>query len=163
MKSDLPDLAQTEPCLCTRTIADRHIALAFDQRGREIARVQRIEFEADVRMSVMQFRDGFGNDAEAKGGEDAEPDVAATPRSDVLRRAPECANLRIDLVHFAEQLMRGVGRLQPTLAPLEQRIAQLVLRMAQHLADRRLGHVQFLRGPGYGAVPVDGVEDFDMA
>ena len=46
--------------------------------------------------------------------------------------------------------------------PLEQREAQLLLRMRQYFADGRLRHVEQFRRPGDRAAGIDSVENFDV-
>ncbi|MNW04546.1 hypothetical protein D3C71_2006520 [compost metagenome] len=66
--------------------------------------------------------------------------------SQALRQASYALQAFADLVHFALQLQRFRGRLQLAAHPQEQREAQLLLGVLQHLAHRRLRDMQQLRG-----------------
>src|SRR5690606_28144401 len=64
-KLDLADLPYRKAGLGGGAVPDREVAFTLVERGGDVARMERVELEADIRMLRAQFRDRFRNHAES--------------------------------------------------------------------------------------------------
>ena len=77
-----------------------------------------------------------------------------------MLQALQIRQLRLQLLHLGqnglgplEQHLPAVGQGKATPLPVEQGLAQLLLDIADHLADGGLGDEQLLRGAGEALLP----------
>ena len=68
-----------------------------------------------------------------------------------------------DLIYFAKQRVRFVGRNQAPAHQIEQADAKLRFGVPQNLADRWLRHIQAARSRANGTVCINGVKNFDLS
>ena len=71
--------------------------------------------------------------------------------------------LRQQAIGHVQQVLPGLGELQPAALALPDRGAQRALELAHGVAQRRLGQVQRARGRGQRSLPVDLPHDVQMA
>ena len=81
----------------------------------------------------------------------------------VVGQALDLVELLEQLLDVGEQRQRLIGGREPAACALEQRKAQLQLRVLQGAADGRLGDVDQPCGSADAAGLHDGIEDLDVA
>src|SRR5712691_4464428 len=142
------DHAQLRPAL--EDPIDDRLAVPDEERDRDLG-VFLLE-AADERRQDVLARDGAGADEE----------LAAHLPLEAVHRLAGLALQRQHSPGVAQQELAGLGDGGAAAEAIEQAHAQLVLKGADMLRDRRLGEVQRVRGLGEGAELGDFDEDLEL-
>ena len=149
--------------LSHRADDEAHIGLLQQERGDDLRRVQRLHMNLHLWIFFAEpgHRARQHVAAECKHGQHGEP-IRCLTMAQIGGEALHFIELLEQLFDVREQRERFVGRRESSARTLEQRKAQLQLRMLQRAADGWLRDVDEPRSRAHAAGLHDGVEDFDV-
>ncbi|MFO1059954.1 MAG: hypothetical protein U1E53_23680 [Dongiaceae bacterium] len=124
---------------------------------------QRLDLQLDARVAPADPLGGERQQGECRRAAGADAQEAQPLVADPVGVGLQRLDLAEDPVGIAEQQVRLGRGDQPAAHQLEQRVADLALEVAQHLADRRLRDAERLGRRGQRAVAHDGAEDLELA
>lgn len=153
----------TQPGLAGRGVDQGQFAITFEQPAQHFVVVHGLHVHAQLWMLPAQCGDCRRQHMLAQRRHAGHPQQATGQLAQVAHGLVQRGQTLVDLTNLAVQRMGLLGRYQPPSHQLEQGHAELGLGVVQHLAHRRLGHVQLACRRADRTGGVDGMEDFDLA
>ena len=112
----------------------------------EFGRRALVQYEAELRVGLLQRRDEPGKHVGRERRDDAEPQHAAERRLLAAREVADRAYLVEDGAGAGDDALAGGGRLHAARGALEEPHAERLLELPHLGAERRLAHMATLGG-----------------
>ena len=151
----VPQSLADQPRIPHRPAHDPDVDLAVLDRAQLRPRPELAQAQLHVRISCRERAHQRRDDPERRRVDEAERQRPGDPMRDHPHRFEGDVGLREHRARLRQQGLAGVGEDDAPARPLEQRHAQLVLQLADLLAERRLRDMQRLGGAAKTALLSD--------